>query len=72
MVSRPYINKRGRLILRKGQKKLIKKQKGEGFGALLIPLARAALTECFQLGKKKDKKEILYQTVELFLRAIKE
>ena len=72
MVSRPYINKRGRLILGKGQKYLIKKQKGEGFGALLIPLARATLTECFQLGKKKDKKELLYQTVELFLRTINE
>ena len=72
MVSRPYINKRGRLILGKGQKYLIKKQKGEGFGVLLIPLVRATLTECFQLGKKKDKKELLYQTVELFLRTINE
>ena len=56
MVSRPYINKRGRLILGKGQKSLIKKQKGEGLGALFIPLAKAALS-VFGSGKKGQKKK---------------
>ena len=58
MVSRPYINKRGRLILGKGQKSLIKKQKGEGLGALFIPLAKAALS-VFGSGKKGQKKKKL-------------
>ena len=46
MVSRLYINKRERLILDKGQKNLIQKQKGEGLGTLLIPLGKTH-TECF-------------------------
>ena len=44
MIKRPYINKRGRLILGEGPKKIIKKQKGKGLGELLIPLAKAALS----------------------------
>ena len=55
MVSRPYLNKRGKLILGKGQKKLIRKQKGEGLSVLPIPLARAGLS-AFSSGKKKTKK----------------
>ena len=52
MIKRPYINKHGRLILGKEQKNVIKKQKGEDLGALLIPLASAALT-VFGSGKNK-------------------
>ena len=55
MVSRPYLNKRGKLILGKGQKKLIRKQKGEGLSVLPIPLVRAGLS-VFSQGEKKDKK----------------
>ena len=52
MIKRPSINKRGRLISGEGQKKIIKKQKGKGLGALLIPLAKAALN-VFSSGKKR-------------------
>ena len=55
MVIRLYINKPGRFILSKGQKKLIRKEKAEGLGALLIPLARAGLS-VLGSGKKGQKK----------------
>ena len=60
MVSRPYINKWGRLILAKGQKNLIRKQNGQGLGVLLIPLARATLS-VFGSGKKRQKKKKKWQ-----------
>ena len=56
MIKGWYVNKRGRLILGEGQKKIIKKQKGKGLGALLIPLAKAALS-IFGLGKKRKNGE---------------
>ena len=52
MIKRSYVNKRGRLILGEGQKNIIKKQKGEGLGALLLPLAKAAL-RIFSSGKER-------------------
>ena len=52
MIKRSYVNKRGRLILGEGQKNIIKKQKGEGLGALLLLLAKAAL-QVFSSGKKR-------------------
>ena len=52
IIKRPYINKRGRLILGEGQKQIIKKQKGKALGVLLIPLAKVALS-LFGLGKKR-------------------
>ena len=31
MIKRPHVNKRGRLILGEGEKRIIRKQNGEGF-----------------------------------------
>ena len=56
MIKRPYVNKRGRLILGEEQKKVLKKQKGECFGAHLITLAKAALS-IFSSGKKSWQEE---------------
>ena len=56
MIKRPYVNKRGRLMLGEEQKKVLKKQKGECFSALLFPLAKAALS-IFSSGKKTCKKK---------------
>ena len=44
MIKRSYVNKCGKLILGEGQKKNIKKWKDNGLGALLLPLAKAALS----------------------------
>ena len=44
--------KLGRLVFGEIQKKIRKKQKGKGLGALLIPLAKAVLS-VFGSGKKK-------------------
>ena len=52
MIKTLYVNKRGRLILGEGQNKIIKKRKGGGLGALLIPLTKAALS-AFGSGKKR-------------------
>ena len=52
MIKRPYVNKCYKLILGERQKKMIKKQKGRGLGALLLPLAKAALS-AFGSGKKR-------------------
>ena len=52
MIKTLYVNKLGRLILGEGQNKIIKKQKGGGLGALLIPLTKAALS-AFGSGKKR-------------------
>ena len=53
MIKTLYVNKRGRLILGEGQNKIIKKQKGGGLGALLIPLTKAALS-AFGSGKREE------------------
>ena len=50
MIERPYVNKRGRLILGEGQKNYKETKRGR-LGALLIPLAKAALS-IFNSGKK--------------------
>ena len=50
--SRPYVNKKGKLILRDKIKKKIKtKQKGEGLAAMLSPIVKVALA-LFGSGKK--------------------
>ena len=54
MIKIAHVNKRGRLMLGEVQKFFLKKQKGEGLGALLLPLAKEALS-VFGLGKKKRK-----------------
>ena len=51
MIKRPHVNKRGRLG--EEQKRIIRKQKGEGFSTLLIPLAKSALS-FFDSRKKKE------------------
>ena len=56
MIKRPYVNKRGRSMLGEEQKKVLKKQKGECFSALLFPLAKAALS-IFSSGKKTWQEE---------------
>ena len=53
MIKRAHVNKRCRLMLGEVQKTILKKQKGEGLGALLPPLAKGALS-VFGLGKKKE------------------
>ena len=51
--SRPYINKKGRLILGEGIKKRLKtKQKGEGLAAILGPIVKVA-SALFRSGKKR-------------------
>ena len=57
MIKRPYVTKRSRLILGEGQKQIIKKQKGEGLSALLIPLAKAALSIFGSRKKRKHGKK---------------
>ena len=54
MIKIAHVNKRGRLMLGEVQKIFLKKQKGEGLGALLLPLAKEALS-VFGLRKKKGK-----------------
>ena len=56
MVSRPYFNKEGRLILGKGQKNLIKKQKRRRFRGASYSTGKSC-TECFRLRKKRKKKK---------------
>ena len=52
--NRPYVNKKGRLILSNGLKKkrLKTKQKGEGLAAILSPIVKAAST-LFGSGRKR-------------------
>ena len=57
MIKRSYVNKSSRLILGKGQKKIIKKQKGEGLGMLLIQLAKQHLAFLAWGKKRKDGKK---------------
>ena len=51
--NRPFVNKKGRLILGGGIKKKLKtKQKGEGLAAILGPTAKVA-SALFDSGKKR-------------------
>ena len=51
--NRPYVNKKGRLILGHGIKKRLKtKQKDEGLAAILGPIAKVA-SALFCSGKKR-------------------
>ena len=51
--NRPYVNKKGRLILGDGIKKRLKtKQKGKGLAAILGPIVKVA-SALFGSGKKR-------------------
>ena len=60
--NRPYLNKKGRLILGNGIKERLKtKQKGEGLAVLLGPIVKVA-SAIFGSGKKRygKKRQYLY------------
>ena len=56
-LNRPYINKKGRLIVGDGIKKRLKtKQKGEGLAAILGPIVKVA-SALFGSGKDIARKD---------------